>query len=66
MKTPKNTLKVGDRVVSEANMPGTVLALRFGRLGEGAERVWIATVQWHGKHPSTSRYLAKRLRIHHP
>lgn len=61
MKIPKNTLKVGDQVLSETSMPGTITALRFGRLGEGAKRVWIATVQWHGKHPSTSRYLAKRL-----
>jgi hypothetical protein len=63
-KKPPAPMQIGDRVVSEAGMPGTVLKLHFGRLGEGAENVWIARVQWHGKHPSiSSRYVAKRLRV---
>lgn len=66
-RTAKNTLapvKIGDRVLSETGMPGTVLGLRFGRLGEGFHDLWIARVQWHGKHPSISHwYVAKRLKV---
>lgn len=51
-------MKVGDSVVSEAGMSGTVIALRFGRLGDGPKNpYWIARVAWHGRYPSTDHPL---------